>query len=290
LNTHRPHPGPPAHAGEGGEGVGAATIDFALREGQTRLAHLYQHQPLRVLFPAAEAGEPMLAAIATVSGGLVGGDRIRIEVRVGVGAAAHVTAAAAEKVYRSLGRSVEARIGLSVMEGGWLEYLPPATILFEGARLFRETAIGLAAGAGFLGGGITVFGRRARGERFTRGFLRDVLEVSRGGRLVWGDALHLDRDIGGIIEDPACLAGAAATATLILAPPDGKGGAYLEDARRVQQAAGLPSGLTSLNGLVIARWLADDPARLRRAYADLACHLRAAAMGLAPRLPRLWHA
>ena len=37
----------------------------------------------------------------------------------------------------------------------------------------------------------------------------------------------------------------------------------------------------------------DDQIRdaliLRRAYADLACHLRQAAMGLPPRLPRLWH-
>jgi len=28
---------------------------------------------------------------------------------------------------------------------------------------------------------------------------------------------------------------------------------------------------------------------LRRAYADLACHLRQVAMGLPPLLPRLWH-
>jgi urease accessory protein len=268
---------------------GAAEIGFARRDGATRLAELYQHAPLRVLFPAAEAGEPMLAAIATVSGGLVGGDRIAITVRVGPGASAHVTAAAAEKVYRSLGETVEARLSLSVGEGGWLEFLPPETILFEGARLRRETAIELAPGAGFLGGGILVFGRRARGERFTRGFLREVVEVSREGRLVWGDALQLDGEIGRIIDDPACLGGAAATATLILAPPSGDPSSFVDMARQVQSTSRLPAGITAVAGILIARWLAEDPARLRRAYADLACHLRAAAMGLAPRLPRLWH-
>jgi urease accessory protein len=46
--------------------------------------------------------------------------------------------------------------------------------------------------------------------------------------------------------------------------------------------------VTAVGGLLVARWLGFDPPVLRRAYADLACHLRAAAMGLPPRLPRLW--
>ena len=32
-----------------------------------------------------------------------------------------------------------------------------------------------------------------------------------------------------------------------------------------------------------------DAAVLRRAYADLACHFRSAALGLPPRLPQVWH-
>jgi urease accessory protein len=55
------------------------------------------------------------------------------------------------------------------------------------------------------------------------------------------------------------------------------------------QVPGLRAGVTVVNGLLVARWLAADALPLRRAYADLACHLRHAAMGLPPRLPRLWH-
>jgi urease accessory protein len=52
----------------------------------------------------------------------------------------------------------------------------------------------------------------------------------------------------------------------------------------------MQAGVTAVGGgLLIARWLAVDALTLRRAYADLACHLRQAAMGLPPRLPRLWH-
>jgi hypothetical protein len=52
---------------------------------------------------------------------------------------------------------------------------------------------------------------------------------------------------------------------------------------------GLQAGVTCVAGMVVARWLAADAAALRRAYAGLACHLRQAAMGLPPSLPRLWH-
>ena len=271
---------------------GAAEIGFACRDGVTRLDHLYQRDPLRVLFPAPAAGDPLLAVLLTTSGGLVAGDRLDIAVNLAAGAAAHVTASAAEKIYRSTGPTTTIHQSLSVAPGAALEFLPQETILFEGARLRRETTVELAPDAAFLGGDIVVFGRRARGERFTRGFLRDVWEVRREGQLVWGDALHLEGDIGAIIDEPACFDGAAAFATMILASAEQNPSAFVESARENQSAnaaSGLRAGVTVVAGLLIARWLAADAAVLRRAYAGLAGHLRQAVMGLPPSLPRLWH-
>jgi urease accessory protein len=275
---------------------GVAEIGFAVRGGATRLTHLYQHDPMRVLFPAPEASDASLAVLVTTSGGLVAGDRVTIAIRLEPGAVAHVTASAAEKIYRSTGATTGVEQDLSVDEGAWLEYLPPETILFDGARLRRHTTIALAPGAGFLGGGILVFGRRARGERFTHGLLHEEWQVSRDGALVWGDALHLDDhdgdDIAATIADPACFDGAAACATLILAPPQGDPRELVAGARAVQQQSpspGLRAGVTAVGGLIVARWLGPDALALRRAFADLACHLREAAMGLPARLPPLWH-
>ena len=272
--------------------AGAAEIRFARRDGVTHLAHLYQRDPLRVLFPVPAAGDPPVAVIVTTSGGLVAGDRLDIRVELAAGAAAHVTASAAEKVYRSTGRTTTIKQTLSIGPGAALEFLPPETILFDGARLRRETIIDLAPGSAFLGGDIVVFGRRARGERFANGFLREVWELRRNGYLVWGDALHLDDDVGRIIDDPACFDGAAAFATMIFSPPAGDVRSLLDGARVVQgvcATTGLRAGATTIAGAVIARWLASDAAVLRRAYADLACHFRSAALGLPPRLPRVWH-
>jgi len=147
-------------------------------------------------------------------------------------------------------------------------------------------------GAGCLAGGIVVFGRRAHGESFTRGLLHDEWQVRIDGALAWGDALHLDGDVAAIIADPACFDGAAACATLILMPRDGDPGRFVKSAREIQQrsiSAGLRGGITAVGELLIARWLAAEPLALRLAFADLACHVRAVAMGLPARLPRLWH-
>jgi urease accessory protein len=272
---------------------GVAEIGFGRRDGLTRLTHLYQRDPLRVLFPAPAAGDPPLAVIITTSGGLVAGDRLDIAVTLASGTAAHVTASAAEKVYRSTGRTTTIGQSLSIGAGAALEFLPPETILFDGARLRRETRIDLARGSAFLGGDIVIFGRRARGERFTCGLLREVWEVRREGELVWGDALHLEDDVARIVAHPACFDRAAAFATMILAPPKQDPRRFLECARAVQSAGatiGLRAGVTAIGELVIARWLAADAAMLRLAYADLACHFRSAALGLPPHLPRVWHA
>ena len=271
---------------------GVAEIELTKKDNATRLAHLYQHNPLRVLFPTPDPHDAALAVLVTTSGGLVAGDHLSIDVRAGPGTVAHVATSAAEKVYRSTGATTGIEQIFSVGPGAWLEYLPQETILFDGARLRRHTTVNVAPGAGFLGGGIIVFGRRARGEVFTGSLLHERLELGRDGALAWGDALHLDGDVARLMADPACLANAAACATLLLAPPQGDPRPFVERARLVQRqfaAPGLHVGVTAVNGVAVGRWLAADPAVLRRAFVDLACDWRQAAVGLPARLPRLWH-
>jgi urease accessory protein len=93
---------------------GIAEIGFGHQEGVTRLTHLYQRDPLRVLFPTPDAGDPALAVIVTTSGGLVAGDRLDIAVRLAPGAVVHVTASAAEKIYRSTGPTTTIHQSLAI--------------------------------------------------------------------------------------------------------------------------------------------------------------------------------
>lgn len=270
-----------------GQVHGFAQLSCSGSSGQTRLTDLYQHNPLRVLFPLVAKGEPFTATLLTTSGGLVGGDHLEINLSLEAGASVLVTTQAAEKVYRSAGEDCCLDIGLSVGDHCWLEWLPQETILFEGARLRRLTQIDLKSQARLLAGEILVFGRTARGEKLTQGLIRDAWEVRRADRLLWADALQLDGDIATTLAAPAGFNGCVAYATLIYAAENAI--EQLEFARHLLQKSYNSYGAaTSIDDLLIVRWLGHDTLRLRNAYGAFWAAFRQQVAGLAPSLPRLW--
>jgi len=267
---------------------GVAEIGFDAAGGRTRLCHLYQSDPCRVLFPRPAPGAACEAAIVITSGGIVGGDRLRLGVAAGSGARATVITQAAEKVYRSAGQTAEIGVAIEAGADAALEWMPQETILFDGARLRRATAVDVAAGARLLCGEIVVFGRLARGERFSRGQLHDGWRVRLDGRLVWADALHLDGDIGAALDRPFTFDGAVAAATLIYAGPGAA--AALAVARDALRDAGEDCGAAAscLGPLLMVRFVGRDAAVLRRVYTRLWSALRVAALGFPAALPRVW--
>ena len=62
---------------------GQGNIEFSYRDGRTNLFHLYQSDPIRVLFPNVSSKEIKLGIIVTTSGGLVGGDKISLALTFG---------------------------------------------------------------------------------------------------------------------------------------------------------------------------------------------------------------
>jgi urease accessory protein len=267
---------------------GSAEIRFERRDGATRLARLFHHDPLRVLFPNPRSGDLALGTLVTTSGGLVGGDRLDIALSVGPCASAMVTTQAAEKVYRSNGPDVHVSTSLKVGDDAWMEWLPQEAILFDGARLRRATSLDMAAGGRAMAGELLVFGRIAHGERFTRGLARDAWEVRRDGRLIWADALHLDGDIAEILDHPGCFGGATAYGTILYAAPDAR--QHLDAARTLLESvsSGVRAAATCFDGLLVIRWIGDPAHHVRQAYARFWSAFRSHAAGLPARLPRLW--
>jgi urease accessory protein len=268
--------------------AGHAHIRFTVKDGVTRLAGLDQGSPLRVLFPRSETGEPPLAAVTTVSGGLVGGDRLDMSVRLGLGAKLVAVGQAAEKVYRSTGPDSRVEIALEAAADSWLEWLPQETILFDGARLSRRTRIDADPAAEIFAGECVVFGRLARGEVMRHGFVRDGWEVRCEGRLVWADALKIEGDIVGALDAAVGFGGARAYATALFVGP--RATAYLELAKELARSDdAVQAGATCVHGVLVARWLSADPLALRHAFERYWKELRRVAGGLPARLPRLWY-
>jgi urease accessory protein len=270
---------------------GTGEVSYGMRDGKSVLKHLYQHDPVRILFPTPPRGEPPVATVVTTSGGLVGGDVIDLKADVGAGAQAMLLAQAAEKVYRSTGADCRVTVDLTIGEGSWLEWLPQEAIIFDGARLRRKTRLDLKANARALAGEMLVFGRTASGEVLKTGLVRDVWEIRQDDQLIWADALHLENDITAQLAAPAGFAGALAMATAVYAGPDA--GDHLLLARQLVDQMNtdtdLKVGTTFVNGVLVLRWLGKDAQALRLAFGDTWGALRAAIVGYSTELPRLWH-
>ena len=266
---------------------GAALLRVAASGGVTRMAHLSQSDPCRVLFPHVEADEPLSAVLLVTSGGLAGGDRIRTELGVGAGAALSVTSQAAERVYRSTGADCRMHIAISVADGGTLEDVPQEMILFDASRLERRTVIDLARDAQVIAADMLVFGRTARGERFATGRLFDGWRLRRGEELVWADALALSGDVAASLDRPLTFAGANAVAMALFAGPGAA--ALLEPARERLEQAKCRAGVTLVNGILLARFMGRDSAAVRAELTAYLAWLRAAALSWPSRLPRVWY-
>lgn len=270
------------------DGAAVVTIDCD-SAGRSRLRDLYQRAPCRVLFPQVEPHEPLQAVLLTTTGGLTGGDRTSVQFKVAAGARATLATQAAEKLYRALpgAAAVKCAVALEAGANSWAEWLAQETILFNGARLHRAFSAELAPGSRMLAVESLVFGRRAMGEELQMGLLHDSWRIRVAGRLVWADAMRLDRNIIGLRQAPFGFGDARACATILYAGPDA--GELLEPVRHALADAANSCGVTLLEQLLIVRMLDGNAARLRSRVIDVAGLIRHRAVGLAPTLPRVWH-
>lgn len=262
---------------------GGVSARFGPAQAGGKPLELLQSAPLRLLLPDPEPDEASIACLLNTGGGLAGGDKLRVALRLDAGTRLTVATAAAEKVYRSLGPATRIGVSLDVAAGAALEWIPQETILFDGAMLERRTEIAMAADARLLAVESLVFGRAAGGEVITRLALRDAWQVRLDGRLLWADALRLPNALA--LKDPLRFGGAGACATLLCAGP---GVAALLPVLRAAVGGSLRAGATlPTPSLLLARLLGEAGA-VRAALSAALVALRPLHLRQPGRLPRLW--
>jgi urease accessory protein len=258
--------------------IGSVTFDVALVDGVTRRRQLHESGSLRVRFPSPEA-QGLSAVFVNTAGGVAGGDRFDIDIATAEGSRLTVTTAAAEKIYRSHGPAAQLNIALKAAAGSHLAWLPQETILFDQARVNRRIDIDLAETASLLLCEIVVFGRAAMGEKMLTGRFTDRWQLRRGGRLVFAETVRLDGDIGAKLARPAVAKGGVAIGTALIVPGDE---ALVTRIREASNSLGGEAGISAWNGFAMARFCAQDAAKLR---ADMIAVLGSIS---GPTLPRLW--
>lgn len=246
--------------------------------GPHGLIDLAQSGSARALLPRSPSGPPEVVFLNT-SGGLAAGDDLEFSLNLRASTQAVATTQTAERAYHA-DRPAHARVTLQVAKNGWLDWLPQETILFDGARLTRDTTIDLAEGAGGMMLETIILGRHAMGERVSHLHLRDRRIVRRQGRIIHHDALALDDAAVARLEDPAMMGDARALATITIISPHATD--LLDRARAAIEGCDVRAAVSAPPGRLILRLLAAEGWPLRRQIVRLLAALRAES------LPRVW--
>lgn len=242
-----------------------------VRLGPARLERLRTEGSAKAILPGGTAGREVV--FLNTSGGLTSGDHLRFGLEVQGRAVA--TTQTAERAYRATGTLARMDVRLTVGQGGWLDWLPQETILFDQAALDRRTLIDLAPGSGCLALEAVVLGRAAMGETVHHIRFRDRREIRQGGAPLWIDPLALD---AGTLTGSATLRDARAFATIVVTVE-----AHLPTLRAVLEEPGVVASASAFGGRTVVRMLAPDGWPLRRQIVRALHVLRQGRP-----LPRVW--
>lgn len=184
---------------------GHLQLTYRHNHGKTQAIQHQGTAPLKVqrsFYPEDEA--ICHNTILHTAGGIVGGDRLGIDIDLQPESRAVITTAAAGKIYGTNGTLASQHIVQNIGDNACLEWVPQETIIFNHAIFHQHLRVNLAPTGSWLGWEINRFGRTARGERFTDGEWRSATEVYRQGKPIWIDRQILNGDE--MVDSPHSLA------------------------------------------------------------------------------------
>jgi len=255
--------------------------------GTTRLTGREHRGPLRVqkaLYP--EGPRACHVIVVHPPGGVVGGDRLDLRLDLGAATQVLATTPGAAKWYRANGRHGERAsrqdVRLHVGPGAALEWLPQETIFYDDADVVLEHEVDLAPDARYIGSEILCFGRRASGETFAGGQVRQRTRIRQGGRLVWWEQGTIHG--GEAMHSPLGLGGHSVCATLVAV------GKPLPAPLLAALRGADPSlGLSQVKNVFVARHLGDDSEAARACLLRVWQVLRPHLLERPAQVPRIWN-
>jgi len=138
-------------------------------DGKTVLAEQVCESPLCAQRPMYfEKSLPSLAHlyIMSSSGGIVQGDRHRIDISMGPKSAAHITTQGATRIYGMESNMATQIINVSLSEGAYLEFVPDQIIPYRNSRYYQRAEFSVHDDATMLYAEIVTPGRTAMNESF----------------------------------------------------------------------------------------------------------------------------
>ncbi|HVX01573.1 MAG TPA: urease accessory protein UreD [Nitrososphaera sp.] len=137
------------------------------QNGKTAVKEQYSKVPLytqRALY--LEEALPSMAYLYIISpsGGILQGDRYRMDIRLRKNALAHITTQGATRVYRMEKNFATQMVNIDVSEGCYFEYIPDQIIPYVDSRFYQVANLRVHDNATLVYSEIMTPGRVARGE------------------------------------------------------------------------------------------------------------------------------
>ncbi len=178
--------------------AGSAYLSFTRTGSETVVTRALAASPAKLLATNLRSATCWVYA-ATLGGGLVGGDEIRMSAEVAEGARALLTTQASTKVYRSLRPSIQS-LNATVEADGFLAVVPDPIVCFAEADFAQSQRYDLHARASLVTVDWMTSGRHASGERWAFSRYESRLDIRRGCERIFLDALVLERNIDTVVE------------------------------------------------------------------------------------------
>lgn len=267
-----------------------ASLTLALRhKGLRTILQTVDHLgPLRVQRPFYPEGAVCHLYLLHPPGGMVAGDVLAISVDVNKAAHTLLTTPAAGKLYRVADGAPPQYQGVHahLAEQAILEWLPQETILFNGAKGELWNRFELTGSAQLMAWDIICLGRRASGETFDSGEVKQRLEIYRDGKPVFIDRIHF---VGAseMLSAPWGMAGEPVCGTFLITVDP-----RLElsmDALREQLPSGPQWGLSRRGEVLIVRYLGVSAEQCRRGFEAIWRQLRPLLLQREAIRPRIWN-
>jgi urease accessory protein len=268
--------------------LGRLALDYRIDAASARTVGHDRHDgPLRVLkalYP--EASGICHHVLVHPPGGIAGGDKLDIEIDVGAGAHALITTPGATRFYRSAGAPALQSMRVRVQPAARFEWLPMASLAYDGCNAENRVRFELDAGAQMIGADLLALGLPASAAPFMHGRFTQHLEWPaqwlERGLIDAGDhrLLHSPLGLGGrtVMATLWCASGSAFTAA--------QRDALLDAAR---ESAGDVEGSTAPTpGLVVWRALGDAVEPLWARAIQIRARWRRLCWQLDDAPPRVW--
>ncbi len=225
-------------------------------------------------------------------GGIVGGDLLEVDARLGPHCHALITTPGATRFYRSAGEVATQQVRATLDDGARLEWLPLETIAYAGCDAHNALRFELAPGAEMIGWDILALGLPAAGQGFDHGSVLQQVSLPGAwlerGRVDAADKRLLDSPLGWdgqrVLATLWFAAGAALAAARRDALLDGARERFAAHTARVRHA-----GVTAVHERVLVlRALSARVEPAMALLADVRAAWRAQAWGLDANPPRVW--